>query len=98
MNDTEEYAIPGKMIRSTLIFNRFLLHNMADDDRVLAIKKQMAVQLAEKLISQKMIEFTYMNNVHDDNVTVNARVYVVPDDVVRIIRTKISPSKIENIP
>ena len=50
------------------------------------IKKILIGKIAEKLFESKMIEFTQQEQVTEDAVMFRARIHVVPDTQVRIIR------------
>jgi len=90
MNDVSvtptEYAIGGKLLHCTVHMDISNRAKMADDDFVVEIKKKVAKMLAEKLVEDKFIEFTYMHDYTTDGVMVNGRVIVMPDTQVRIVR------------
>ena len=52
------------------------------------IKKRLAVMLAEELLQNKNVEFTYQKNHNNGNISVRVRCFVVPDDQVKLLREK----------
>ena len=52
------------------------------------IKKRLSVMLAEELLQNKNVEFTYQKNHNNGNISVRVRCFVVPDDQVKILREK----------
>jgi len=52
------------------------------------IKKKLAVMLAEELLQNKNVEFTYQKNHNNGNISVRVRCFVVPDDQVKILRER----------
>ena len=51
------------------------------------VKKRLAMDLAEKMLEEGVIEFTQMQDPAWGHKTIKARCYLVPDDQVRILRT-----------
>jgi len=52
------------------------------------IKNRLAVMLAEELLQNKNVEFTYQKNHNNGNISVRVRCFVVPDDQVKLLREK----------
>jgi len=52
------------------------------------IKNRLAVMLAEELLQNKNVEFTYQKNHNNGNISVRVRCFVVPDDQVKLLRER----------
>lgn len=50
------------------------------------LKKEMALELAERILQNKYVEFTKQEDLKNGEVVYRARVYVTPDDQIRKIR------------
>jgi hypothetical protein len=50
------------------------------------MKKQLAHEIAEHLLNNKLVEFTKQEDLHTNEITFRARAYLVKDDKVRILR------------
>lgn len=92
MNDinitTEEYRILGKMVIGNLTVSAYdplLLGNTIDIED--EIKNRLANNIAKYLVDNKLIEFTRSINLDNDTMKFKARIFVTPDDQVRILRT-----------
>lgn len=55
-----------------------------------AIKQQILSKMCEQILASKLCEFTHMRHAQFDTVQINARVYLAPDDQVRLIRQAIT--------
>ena len=69
-----DYVVPYNLAVSTY---------QIDDD---AIKLKLAQDLAKELLQSKAIEFTKENDIHADRIVYRARIFAVPDTMVRVIR------------
>lgn len=80
----KEHIIQGELVYTELIVEQFKL-----EDRLVTsdgIKQTLMIDLAKKLMANKMIEFTKtQNNLTGDHIF-RARIYAVPDGNVRILR------------
>lgn len=77
-----DHLIQGKMIACAL--NLSVDQVMYDKN---VIRHKLASEIAQYMIDNKLIEFTQQRNSFDLGLTVRARVFVTPDDTVKIIRT-----------
>ena len=50
------------------------------------IKLELIKMLAQEIYKRKLVEFTRMNDLFNDNVVFSARIFVTPDDQVRLMR------------
>ena len=84
----KEYPIGGKMVTGKCIVtdDQYMDLRLSDDDLKLAIKKDLAKQLALHLIDNKLAEFTMRENAADFSRTYHVRCFVTPDDQIRILR------------
>lgn len=73
----EMFAVEKKFASITGAIN-----HIADDN----LKRMLLTELVEELMNSKYIEFTKQHEPHTGNMVVRARMYVVPDDQVRILR------------
>lgn len=85
---TYDYVINGKMVvgRATISDTfREMIEN-GDDDAKRQIKSSLIHQMAEFILENNLVEFTY----HDDHTTFNrhvtVRAYLAPNDQVKILR------------
>ena len=80
-DDIVDHQITGQTI-----FAEYILppnyHGMTEPD----IKGLLIEKLVQEMYSQKNIEFTQMKKVETDEMVYRARIHVVPDTQVRIIR------------
>jgi len=83
---TYEYAIQGQMFAVSYILKDS--HAYASEDlQKQHIKKQLALELANKMLEAGVIEFTQIVDPLSFSRKINARCYLVPDDQVKILRT-----------
>lgn len=79
----KEHAIKGEMLIATSSFDEAEVQAVGKDK----IREDLAMQIAEALLTNKCIDFTQMRDHFSGKLVVKARVYVVPDTQVRILRT-----------
>lgn len=79
----EDYAIKGKMLQ-TSVMSELEMSGMSE----MEMKRFIARELVDALINHKLIEFTSIINPSTITKMYRGRVFVTPDDQVRIIRTK----------
>lgn len=78
------HAIQGKMLTASIVISDFeYTQNKLDP---MDIKQKLMAQLVEKMFEDKNIEFTKMQDVSTWDHKFHARIYVVPDTQVRILR------------
>lgn len=84
----KEYPIGGKMVTGKCIVSdsQYMSISIPDDDLKVAIKKDLAKQLAMYLIDNKLVEFTMMQDPMDFSRMYHVRCFVTPDDQVRLLR------------
>jgi hypothetical protein len=84
----KDYAIQGETITvSSHINHRDIEYSaISDKDVQDGIKRGLLNLLVEKLWNSNMIEFTQQRQVTEDGTMFRARIHVVPDTQVRIIR------------
>ena len=80
--ETVDHLIQGKMVACVLNVNEDQF--MYDKD---LIRMKMASDMAQFMIDNKLIEFTQQKNYSDLSLTIRARAFVTPDNMVKIIRT-----------
>jgi len=80
----KEYAIQGQMFVTNYIVDNVHLqdHAVNLDD----IKKRLVNQLTEELFQSKLVEFTKSEDWVNDKKIFRARIFAVPDTMVRILR------------
>ena len=79
-----DHTIKGEMLVASASYHPDAIDAVGKDE----IKQKLALQLAGELLSGKFIEFTQMKDRFNFDTIVKARVYVVPDNQVKILRTK----------
>lgn len=57
--------------------------NLPDKEQ---IKKELAEQLAQKILESNLVEFTRQDDFKTDLVTFRARAYLTPDEKIRVLR------------
>lgn len=83
--DDRSYPIAGKMIAMRVTIPEFeFQHLMQSDSNI--IKETIVHQLAEKLLENKLVEFTQMQSPIMGERIINCRMYVTPDSDVRLLR------------
>jgi hypothetical protein len=84
--DFRDYIIKGEMIVTSLIFTEYDALILTESERKARIKEKLAIQLAEYILENKMVEFTQMTDHVTGDITVKARCFLVPSSEVQIIR------------
>jgi len=83
---TYDYPIQGQMFMVEYQASEFMMASMGDDAKP-RIKKEIALNLAEKMLEEGAIAFTQIPDVNTGKTTIKARCFLVPDNQVRILRT-----------
>ena len=78
-----EHHIKGEMLIATARLDEAEVQALGKEK----IRENLAMQIASELLASKHIEFTQMRDRFSGALIVKARVYVVPDNQVRILRT-----------
>ena len=82
-----EHPIQGQMFMVSFTATEHLMFNTPEDVWKQVVKKRLAMDLAEKMLEDGVIEFTQMQDSASVHKTIRARCYLVPDNQVRILRT-----------
>ena len=83
-----EIPIGGKLVASTIrVPEHKILSYVSESEFKEFLKKEMAKQMCEYMISNGFIEFTQKKDQTTLDVFVNARCYLAPSDQVKILRT-----------
>jgi hypothetical protein len=84
----KDHVITGETITASYYISHAELFtpNCDPEDVKHGIKKILIGKIAEKLFESKMIEFTQQEQVTEDATFFRARIHVVPDTQVRVIR------------
>ena len=82
-----EHPIQGQMFMVSFTATEHLMFNTPEDVWKQEVKKRLAMDLAEKMLEDGVIEFTQMQDSASVHKTIRARCYLVPDNQVRLIRT-----------
>lgn len=86
---TYDYAIGGKMVVGKAILSHEyseLVFQNTDDEAKRKIKSSLVHQMAEFMLENKLVEFTYHVDQASMRYQVMARAYLAPDDQVKILR------------
>jgi hypothetical protein len=81
-----EYAIQGKMLSVSMTVSDYEWSTRPQDP--MEIKLKLMNLLAEKMMADKHIEFTKVHDTFTGDQRFNARIFVVQDTQVRIIRER----------
>lgn len=82
-------TVKGELILVEKRFSPSEVIKSYDQSFVEGIKKQLINELIEKILQNKMVEFTKQEDLNTSEVIYRARVYLTPDDKVRTIRKTI---------
>jgi hypothetical protein len=75
--------VSGVGIVTDLVLPALTYHDMDEHD----IKKILVHELAEKIYKFGYVEFTRVPDIINDNMIVKARIFVTPNDKVKLLRT-----------
>jgi len=83
-----EDFIQGEMVHAQVVVKDFQIAGMMmdPDNFKQEMKKQLAHEIAEHLLNNKLVEFTRQEDLHTNETTFRARAYLVKDDKVRTLR------------
>jgi hypothetical protein len=81
-----DYAIKGNMIKYQLSISELELMKIDPKNFSDVIKKQLMYGLMDELMNTRSVEFTRAQDVSFGSAHFRARMFVVPDDQVRILR------------
>jgi hypothetical protein len=84
---TYEHSIQGKMFMVSFTASDILMIDKTEDVWKQEIKKQLAIDLAEKMLEEGAIEFTQIQDSAWGHKIIKARCFLIPDNQVRILRT-----------
>ena len=85
---TYDYPIGGKMVVGRSILSPDFRAMIEDGDREAKhkLKKTMTEQLVDYILEQNLIEFTAQDNHMTGDRSIAVRVYLAPNDQIRILR------------
>ncbi len=83
-----DYVIGGKMVvgRATMTDHYRMLLEDGDDDARQNIKRELIMQMADYMLQNNLVEFTYQDNPMDMTRSIAVRAYLAPNDQVKILR------------
>jgi hypothetical protein len=83
-----DYAIGGKMVvgRATMTDHYRMLMEDGDADAKQNIKRELIMQMADYMLQNNLVEFTYQDNPMDMSRSIAVRAYLAPNDQVKILR------------
>jgi hypothetical protein len=83
-----EDFIQGEMVTVQNVVKDFQIAGMMmdPDNFKQEMKIKLALEIAEKLLENKLVEFTKQENLNTNEITFRARAYLVKDDKVRTLR------------
>lgn len=84
--DIKEYAIKGNMIKAELVLSDYELMKINPPTFEMDVKQQLIGMLMQEMFKYRCIEFTKMEDIMREATSFRARMFVVPDDQVRILR------------
>jgi hypothetical protein len=85
---TYDYAIGGKMVvgRGTLTDSYRMMLEDGDREAQKQLKTSLIHQMAEFILENNLVEFTYQDNPIDMSRSIHVRAYLAPNDQVKILR------------
>ncbi len=83
-----DYVIGGKMVvgRATMTDHYRMMLEDGDDDARQNIKRELIMQMADYMLQNNLVEFTYQDNPMDMTRSIAVRAYLAPNDQVKILR------------
>lgn len=85
--DFAEYAIGGKLVTASATMPAFelanMLHEPAGKDE---LKEKILKILVNHILEKNLVSFTKMENILDNTVSIVCRMYLAPDDQIKILR------------
>ena len=89
--ETEDIAIGGKMVvgMATMTESYRLMMEDGDKESIKAVKNQLIHQMAEYMLENNLVEFTYRDDPISFSRMIAVRAYLAPNDQVKIIRSVI---------
>lgn len=84
--ETIDHAIQGKMVVCHMQFDDMDIRRLPQTE-VDYIRHSIVQKIGEFLIDNKLVEFTQQQDMMAGKTMVRARVFVTPDDQVRLLRT-----------
>lgn len=83
-----DYAIGGKMVvgKATMSDNYKMLLQDGDEDAKKRVKTELIQQMAQFMLENNLVEFTYYDNPIDFSRQIAVRAYLAPNDQVKILR------------
>ena len=82
-----EHAIQGQMFTVSFTASDVLMFDKSEDVWKQEVKKQLAIDLAEKMLEKGVIEFTQIPDLTLGHNVIRARCFLIPNDQVKILRT-----------
>jgi hypothetical protein len=82
----KQYIIQGKMVHTKQTIDVNTMSKKGGMPDAAALKRQLAIALAEQMIDNKLIDFTYMDNQLGFERRYHARCFLVPNDDVQMLR------------
>jgi hypothetical protein len=81
-------SVTGQMLTEQIIISNLEVAQMNMDETSFKqeMKKRLCMALAEKMLENKLVEFTKQENLQSGEVTFRARAYLTPDSQVRLLR------------
>lgn len=83
---TTDYDIAGIMLKHDLFISEYELMKIDPQKFQYEIKKRLMIGLLDEIARAKCVEFTKQPNFEELKTHFRARMFVVPDDQVRILR------------
>ena len=84
--ETVDHAIQGKMVVCHMQFDDVDVRRLPGSE-VDFIRQSIVSKIGEFMIDNKLVEFTQQQDVMTGKTMIRARVFVTPDEQVRLIRT-----------
>ena len=86
--ETHDYIIGGKLVVGRAVMTESYKSMIEDGDPAARkqIKSQLVHQMAEYMLENNLVEFTYYQNAMDFSTTIAVRAYIAPNDQVKILR------------
>jgi hypothetical protein len=85
--DIKEFAIQGKLVKLSATLSELERMKFFSDKQFIEhIKTDLALKLADFIVTNKLIEFVYNQNPYDFSTRVDCRCYIAPNDQVKILR------------
>ena len=83
-----DHQLQGQMVSAQeIVSSNESMAFLDETTYIRSIKRKLIDKIAQHIYDNNLIEFTKAENIMNDKIHYNARIFVVPDSQVRLLRT-----------